>query len=46
MTDPGYGPAPMSELRHRQVDTNGISTHVAESGPEDGRPVLELPATT
>jgi pimeloyl-ACP methyl ester carboxylesterase len=30
----------MDAIRHRQVDTNGITMHVAEAGPEDGRAVV------
>jgi pimeloyl-ACP methyl ester carboxylesterase len=30
----------VDDVRHRQVDTNGISMHVAESGPAEGRVVV------
>jgi pimeloyl-ACP methyl ester carboxylesterase len=30
----------MSEIRHRQVQTNGIGMHLAETGPADGPVVL------
>ncbi|HXY94692.1 MAG TPA: alpha/beta hydrolase [Acidimicrobiia bacterium] len=30
----------MDGVRHRTVETNGISMHVAEAGPADGRPVV------
>ncbi len=30
----------MDEFRHRTVKTNGIDMHVAEYGPEDGKPVI------
>ena len=30
----------MDDFRHRTVRTNGIDMHVAESGPEDGKPVV------
>ena len=28
------------EIRHRSVEANGISIHVAEAGPEDGGPAV------
>jgi pimeloyl-ACP methyl ester carboxylesterase len=30
----------MESIRHRHVDTNGITMHVAESGPDDGHAVV------
>ena len=30
----------MTDFRHRTVKTNGIDMHVAEYGPEDGKPVI------
>jgi pimeloyl-ACP methyl ester carboxylesterase len=30
----------MDGIRHRSVSTNGITMHLAESGPDDGRTVV------
>ena len=30
----------MDDIRHRNVSTNGITMHVAEAGPDDGRTVV------
>jgi pimeloyl-ACP methyl ester carboxylesterase len=37
---PGRPTPDLSGVRHRMVDTNGVTLHVAESGPEDGPAVL------
>ncbi|MDA2894306.1 alpha/beta hydrolase [Mycolicibacterium sp. BiH015] len=35
-------PPPIGGVRRRHVTVNGVSFHVTEAGPEDGRPVLAL----
>lgn len=35
-------PPPIGQVRRRFVTARGVSFHVTESGPEDGRPVLAL----
>jgi pimeloyl-ACP methyl ester carboxylesterase len=35
-------PAPLQGIEHHRIPTNGITLHVVQAGPQDGRPVILL----